>query len=69
MVSSSSCGAPAGKILGKGAGVLSYAGVVHSPATVVVDRPQVQPVPVVWCEMEKIIPMDREQEMIRQVVD
>lgn len=69
MVLSSSCGAPAGKILGKGAGVLSFVEVVRSPAVVVVDRPQVQPVPVVWCEMENIILMDREQEMIRQAVD
>lgn len=40
MVSSSSCGTPAGKILGKVAGVLSFAEVVRSPAIVVVDRPQ-----------------------------
>jgi len=52
MVSSSSSGAPAGKILGKVAGVLSFAEVVRSPAPVVVDGPQVQSVPVVWCEME-----------------
>jgi hypothetical protein len=65
MVSSSSCGTSAGKILGKVPGVLSFAEVVHSSATVVVDRPQVQSVPVVWCEMEKIIQMGREQEMIR----
>jgi hypothetical protein len=39
MVLSSSCGAPAGKILGKVAGVLSFAEVVRSPTTVVVDKP------------------------------
>jgi hypothetical protein len=38
-VSSSSSGAPAGKILGKVGGVLSFAEVVRSPAPVVVDEP------------------------------
>jgi hypothetical protein len=47
MVSSSSIGIPAEKILGKAAGVLSFAEVVRSPAPVVVDGPQVQLVPVV----------------------
>jgi hypothetical protein len=69
MVSSSSSGAPTGKILGKAAGFLSFAEVICSPAPVIVDGPQVQSESVVWCEMEKLIPMGREQEMIRQAVD
>jgi hypothetical protein len=69
VVSSSSSRAPAGKSLGKVTVFLSFAEVVRLLAPDLVGRPLVQMVVVVWCEMEKLVLLGREQETIWQAVD
>jgi hypothetical protein len=61
-----SSGAPPGKRLGKDVGLLSYAEAVRSSTG---GGPCVQTPMVVWCEIEKIFSLDREQEPFRQAVD
>jgi len=58
-----------GKSLGKVASFLSFVEVVCSPATVLDGGPLVQTATMVWCEVEKIIPLGRELETILQAVD
>jgi hypothetical protein len=50
---------PVGKSWCKVAGFLSFAEVVRLPAPVLDGEPLVQTAAVVWCEVEKIIPLGR----------